>query len=210
MCGPLISLSGIFKADRSTTFYSFFQYHLGRISMYALLGAILGWIGHVTEFIIVVKYMTLGLSALIILFSIMALYGKKFSTDVKIVSASIRLYNAILKSKLPFKTFLLGSLNGIVPCGLVYSAMVFSFMNNEIYYGSMSMVLFGLGTLPILLMSVYGVTFIKYRNPVVLAKLQYAGLLISGCFLLYKSLLLNIDPNTNLWSNLINQNMCAH
>jgi uncharacterized protein len=210
MCGPLISLSGIFKEDKSSIYSPFFQYHFGRIVMYAFLGAMLGWLGYVTEFIGFVKYLTIGMAAVLVTYAILSLLGIKLNFNSKYSSTSIYLYNKIIKSKLPFKTILLGGLNGLVPCGLVYSAMVLSFMNNDIQYGILNMVVFGLGTLPALFMSVYGFTFIKMNRQNQIYKFQYVGLLLSGGFLLYRALLLNIDPNTTLWASLINQKMCSH
>jgi uncharacterized protein len=211
MCGPLISLSGIFKESKTDIYSSFLQYHSGRIIMYAFLGAMLGWLGYVTEFIGYVKYITIGMATVLVLYAILSLWGIKININGKYYSSTpIYLYNKIIKSQLPFKTFLLGGLNGLVPCGLVYSAMVLSFMNNDIKYGVMNMVVFGLGTLPALFMSVYGFTFIKINRQSQIYKFQYVGLLLSGGFLLYRALLLNIDPNTSLWASLINQKMCSH
>lgn len=47
--------------------------------------------------------------------------------------------------------FLIGLLNGLLPCGLVYVAIASSIGTGDLYLGIGFMVLFGLGTLPMML-----------------------------------------------------------
>jgi sulfite exporter TauE/SafE len=47
--------------------------------------------------------------------------------------------------------FLIGLLNGLLPCGLVYLAIAGAIGTGNFYYGIAFMILFGLGTLPMML-----------------------------------------------------------
>jgi sulfite exporter TauE/SafE len=56
-----------------------------------------------------------------------------------------------LPVRTPAQAFLLGLIWGWLPCGLVYSVLVWSISTADPVYGAMLLVSFGLGTLPNLL-----------------------------------------------------------
>ena len=82
---------------------------------------------------------------------------------------------------------LLGALNGLLPCGLVYSVLVWSISTADPAYGAALMLSFGLGTLPNLLaMGVLAERMSeRVRDPRVR---RLAGLLVIGfgLFALYR------------------------
>ena len=47
--------------------------------------------------------------------------------------------------------FFIGLLNGLLPCGLVYMAIAGAIGTGEVVLGSLYMIMFGLGTIPMLL-----------------------------------------------------------
>ncbi|HSJ49308.1 MAG TPA: sulfite exporter TauE/SafE family protein, partial [Gammaproteobacteria bacterium] len=57
-----------------------------------------------------------------------------------------------LPVRTPGQAFLLGLLWGWLPCGLVYSVLVWSISRGDAIEGGMLMLSFGLGTLPTLLL----------------------------------------------------------
>jgi len=79
---------------------------------------------------------------------------------------------------------LLGMLNGLLPCGLVYVAMAGAVARGTILNGIFFMALFGLGTLPTMLsISLSGKLFpaavrVKLRRAIPLGVYLLAGLLI--------------------------------
>ena len=56
--------------------------------------------------------------------------------------------SALLKNGSLGAIFIVGIINGFLPCGLVYLALAGALAQNEIYDGTLFMVLFGLGTSP--------------------------------------------------------------
>lgn len=68
-----------------------------------------------------------------------------------------RYLQPISQSIFPVTTFpkalLLGAIWGWLPCGLVYTALVFSASQAHVVYSAVTMLMFGLGTLPFLLLS---------------------------------------------------------
>ena len=59
--------------------------------------------------------------------------------------------------------FSLGMLNGLLPCGLVYMAIVGAVSTGSIWQGSAYMALFGLGTLPLMLSTALLGQFVPLR-----------------------------------------------
>ncbi len=62
--------------------------------------------------------------------------------------------------------FLIGLLNGLLPCGLVYMAVAGGLATGNILYSSLFMASFGLGTLPAMIAMSFAGSFIslKIRN----------------------------------------------
>jgi len=50
-----------------------------------------------------------------------------------------------------FSLFMIGILNGLLPCGLVYVAVAGAISSGNVLNGALFMMLFGLGTVPLLL-----------------------------------------------------------
>ncbi len=60
-----------------------------------------------------------------------------------------------LKKRTPDTFFTIGFLNGFLPCGLVYMAVFGAVAAGSTYQGSLYMLLFGLGTIPLMTTAVY-------------------------------------------------------
>ena len=62
---------------------------------------------------------------------------------------------AALKKKTPDTFLTIGFLNGLLPCGLVYMAVFGAVATGSIMDGSLYMMLFGLGTIPLMTTAIY-------------------------------------------------------
>ena len=67
--------------------------------------------------------------------------------------------------------FTIGLMNGYLPCGMVYVALFGALAMNEIHLGILYMVLFGLGTIPLMTAAVY---LGKFLNSKVKQRIQKA------------------------------------
>ncbi|MCX7633962.1 MAG: sulfite exporter TauE/SafE family protein, partial [Turneriella sp.] len=82
--------------------------------------------------------------------------------------------------------FFLGMLNGILPCGMVASALVVSLASQSWQHGFFYMLLFGVGTFPLMLLaSVFGF-YLSARSRSVLSWLGPAYALLVGILLLLR------------------------
>ncbi|MFY0591105.1 sulfite exporter TauE/SafE family protein [Roseivirga sp.] len=155
MCAPLLWAMPEDKAKRSVWWRNKLLYNFGRILTYGLLGLMIGLVGEGISFIgwqqhlswITGVVLILGLSLTI--WEHKLIFFKSFSVRInefvrKGVSKSFRKHNA--KSQ-----FIFGLFNGLLPCGLVYMALIASLSMETIGGSILYMVLFGLGTIPMMI-----------------------------------------------------------
>lgn len=127
--------------------------HAGRISAYAALGLAFGALGQTLWAFDKLQ------AALSILFAVIAFYmaaafiGLAPSPELLFPSWTQRWGRAIrsLKTASLSTSFLFGLLWGLLPCGLVLTALVTAMASANIFLGALNMLVFGLATVPSLL-----------------------------------------------------------
>jgi sulfite exporter TauE/SafE len=93
--------------------------------------------------------------------------------------------------------FVFGLLNGLIPCGLVYAALSAAFITTSVSDGVLYMVLFGLGTLP-MMMSFGFLGSIIPKALLVKPKLIYGiSYFILAAFMIYKGFTTPISHYAN-------------
>lgn len=152
MCGGIVS--AINMQQQKMAYQVIFN--LGRISTYALLGLMTGLIGQ----LVFMKSWWVGLLSLRIIAAILMiavgfyLIGKTQSLAwiEKMGNRVWRNISPLTKAFLPINSYSrawgLGLLWGMLPCGLVYSALIISLAQGQFLQNGLFMWLFGLGTLP--------------------------------------------------------------
>lgn len=154
MCGP-IAISLPLQGN------NYFQkviggvlYNLGRTVTYAILGAIFGLIGQGFQLMGFQKWVSIIMGSLMVISVLVPSIFKKINTGNNFpLSGMVRSGMQRLFSNKSFAgLFLIGLLNGLLPCGLVYMAIAGAIGTSDVFLGIAFMVLFGLGTLPMLLM----------------------------------------------------------
>ena len=88
--------------------------------------------------------------------------------------------------------FLIGLLNGLLPCGLVYMAVAGALATGNIIYSSLFMACFGLGTLPAMLAMSFAGNFITLSSRNTIKKLVPYIVGIMGILLILRGLNLDI------------------
>lgn len=168
-------------------------YNAGRISSYVLAGAIAGALGGASLVLAGQLPLRLVLSALASLMLIALgahLVGiSSVLTSVERLGQSLwQRISPLTRRFLPVRSvaqaFPLGLLWGWLPCGLVYSALVTSLGSGSAVNGALSMLAFGLGTLPNLLLAGLLAARLRHwlsqRSVRVVAGLVVAGFGVSG------------------------------
>ena len=147
MCGPLLSVLPWNKVENNNI-KAPLLHHSGRIISYAVLGLIGGAIGKSLGLFGFQQWLSIVAGVAMIL---LLVFKKKIDAKITLFTKPIQSLNK--KKGLPtsLKIFVLGSLNGFLPCGLVYAALGASIAGGSFINSSLFMIIFGLGTLPALL-----------------------------------------------------------
>lgn len=136
-------------------------YNVARVSSYTLAGALLGGIGWLATNWSGLHQLQQGLQLLAALFMVaLGLYlGGWWRGLAHLERAGGLVWNRLeplgrrfLPVRTPTQAFVLGLIWGWLPCGLVYSVLVWSISTGDPLYGAALLFSFGLGTLPNLLL----------------------------------------------------------
>jgi sulfite exporter TauE/SafE len=153
MCGPLMFSSLISNKNGSLSLTDWVLYQSGRISIYAIWGIVFGAIGTSARWFGLQQNISLslgiGILVILILTKMFPAFERKFSNILLVQFWKSKL-SSLLQSKIKRSDFIAGMLNGILPCGLVYVALAGATSVQDPIKGAMFMIVFGIGTLPLL------------------------------------------------------------
>lgn len=158
MCGGIVT-SFTFMLPKNRNPYPFLlAYNIGRISAYAVAGAIAGSLGTLVTLSRYLNPQILPMIGSIFMF-LMGLYIGRWSnmlTHVERMGGYFwRLISPLSKKLVPIKhpiyALPYGMVWGWLPCGLVYSTLTWSVSTGDPLSGFITMLFFGLGTLPVML-----------------------------------------------------------
>jgi len=194
MCGGIVgALSFGLPGGRNIPIL--LAYNAGRISSYTAAGALMGALGFYFSGLLPVQtaqrvLLTLAGLFLVLMGLYLAGWWNALSRIERAGGVLWRRIEPLGRGLLPVRSvrhgFVLGLLWGWLPCGLVYSALVWTVASGGPVQGASLMLAFGLGTLPnLLLMGVAAAQLNRWiRRPAVRAA---AGVLVMlfGCLLWY-------------------------
>ena len=154
MCGGImltqsLSKNSIIKENQSKfkTLMPAILYNAGRVTSYTIIGGIVGALGSVLSLSLNVKAGLQIVSGLFMI--IMGLNMTGFSMfrkfNIKLPWSSCKIKN---KPKAPF---LVGMLNGLMPCGPLQTMQLYALGTGSATSGALSMFVFSLGTVPLML-----------------------------------------------------------
>jgi sulfite exporter TauE/SafE len=196
MCSPLIVTS---TKGKSQAFTRKVYYNSGRILVYAIQGAVVSSIGLAFEFAGVQQWVSIALGAGLILLGVVG--TTSFRLPV-LSSGLIHLTNwlkikftKLLSSRTLTSTIVLGSLNGILPCGLTYIAFAYCVTLPLPTDGFLFMTFFGLGTLPVMLGAAGGMQWIINRLNITTRTITTMTVIIIGSMLVARGIIVHAESN---------------
>lgn len=154
MCGPIALSIPVKRTSTWSVFSGSLIYNLGRVLTYTIIGFLFGLLG--SGFAMAgwqsILSVGLGVFILVLLFlprlSVFKMgTGLLVQTLEKLKAAIRQLFGTHTSSALA----LIGLLNGLLPCGLVYLGIAGAIATTNPIQGSLFMLFFGLGTLPAML-----------------------------------------------------------
>lgn len=196
MCGPLVLALPLSHSSNLQRLAGGLLYNIGRAVTYGLLGIVFGIIGkglHLTGF---QRWVSIGFGIILILTAIIpglinlnpliSRLTSKFNASLK------NRMGALLRQQRVYPLFLFGLLNGLLPCGLVYTAIMGAIVTGSIVEGSLYMFLFGLGTLPLMFLLIYFANILKNKYLSQIRKIIPVLIIILGILFILRGLNLGI------------------
>ena len=163
MCGPLLLAVQAGQGISWKTTFNKLLYQFGRILTYGLIGLFLGLLGNVASLQGWQQGFSLVTGILLFAIGLFYMFGKSSSKLAAIQTKAIQPFAKFMGKWLyrPGGSFVAGVLNGILPCGMVYMALASAVNADSIWNSFYFMLLFGLGTLPLLLVFSFAGNFPK-------------------------------------------------
>lgn len=200
MCGGVVggltfSLDSKIQANWWRMMAFQFTYNLGRLSSYAIIGALFGLfgatLGTVAAFLPVQQLMQ-AVAGLFMVALGLYLGGWWFGV-AKVEQVGQKLWKVLepyakrmTAVKYLHQAWLYGLVWGWLPCGLVYSMLIMAMTTASAFDGAAVMLAFGLGTLPnLMLMGVFAFYFTRLSRMVWVKRFSGATVILMGFWQLY-------------------------
>lgn len=208
MCGGIVVAYSTIKINPKSSKVSQSVAHLlysfGRVLTYSILGAIFGALGGVVLFSNNANGGLLIFAGVVMILAGLSLMGKiKFLTLIEHSFSSSSMYKnafkSVLNSKSNLSFFVLGMLNGLLPCGFVYFFAITAASTADPLYGALVMFIFGVSTIP----AMFGVGFLSslasatsFRN--MMMSLSSIAVILYGTYTIYNGYEYISDPQKTL------------
>jgi sulfite exporter TauE/SafE len=196
MCGGIVGALSLAMPQQQKRLPLLLSYNGGRVLSYVIAGALFGGIGQFSTGLMPVQWMQVSLALIAgIMMILMGLYLGGWSGVLRhIESAGGALWKRIEpygRKLLPVKNssqgFVLGMLWGWLPCGLVYSMLIWALGSGSAVNGSLLLLAFGLGTLPNLIATgLLAGEFVPFMQRSSVRSAAGIGLIVFGLYTLYR------------------------
>ena len=165
MCGPIAFMLPVDHKQPVKKLGQVSIYHVGRLLAYGIIGLLFGFIGKGLYLFGVQQKLSIVIGAVMILLVLLPyryLSGLKLARPIYALVGKIKGWlGDSLKSKSPDTFLTIGFLNGFLPCGLVYMALLGAIASGDPLKGSLYMMVFGAGTIPLMTATVYFGSLVK-------------------------------------------------
>jgi len=155
MCGPIAIALPLHGNSIGGKIFGGSLYNLGRTITYGIMGALFGLLGQGMALIGFQQKVSVIMGSLMIISVLFpALFRNQYSLEKSWFSFVGKLKSTIggmFSIRSYSSLFFIGMLNGLLPCGLVYMAIAGAIGTGSVGLGTLYMILFGLGTIPMLL-----------------------------------------------------------
>ncbi len=203
MCGPLMLAVPYSPSQKSRILMEVLSYQFGRILTYALLGAIIGWIGQGLYLAGLQTFFSVTTGAILLIAVLFSFDLENFIARLPLLDKLNNLVksqvNALWKQQGRGFHIKIGMLNGLLPCGLVYLAIVGAVTLSNALYSTLYMVSFGLGTLPLLVLTILAGQRLSIRWRSRIQKLYPLFIAAVGILLIVRGLGFDVPRTFDFW-----------
>jgi sulfite exporter TauE/SafE len=196
MCGPIAMMLPVDRHDPVKKTIQIFTYHIGRLMAYATIGFLFGLLGKGLFLAGIQQELSIFIGVMIILAIILPQHiFSKYNLSKPIFGLISSVKTALasqFKKRSYTSLFTIGLLNGFLPCGMVYVALFGAIAMQSVGSGVLYMILFGLGTVPLMSSVIYVNSFLTVSFRSKIQKIvPYAAILI-GIMFIFRGLGLGI------------------
>jgi uncharacterized protein len=214
MCGPLVmayslniknsqtQIGRLKSSSRNNGVFHHLAFHFGRIITYGILGALaagLFTIVGLNFYLNIRGGLLLGGGTLIVLLGLVFLkvfplpgFLTRYSTPFQ--SLGDRLLPSLLERSGSISKIAIGAACGLLPCSLTSSLLIKAAITENWAEGAMTMVAFGLGTIPVLLTVGISASLLTLRIRIIGERLAALSIIAMGVFLMFKGAKLLLFP----------------
>jgi len=208
MCGGIViaySTAGMDQnRNMSSRAIAHLLYSIGRVTTYSVLGAVFGFLGAVVVFNNTTNGILWIVAGVAMILAGWSLLGKiKFLSLLESSFSSSKWYRenfrTLLKTKSLFGYYLLGLLNGLLPCGFVYFFAITAASTASPAHGALVMFIFGLSTIPALFSLGFFIDIFKnlsFRH--LMTQLAAYAVIAYGLFTLYNGYQYLVEPTRTI------------
>lgn len=208
MCSPLaMAVTNM----SSKVFLNRLIYNAGRILTYAALGALVSGMGYLLpisrfqnllSILLGITLLLAGCGFLKISIPVLSKAAAQFTHRIK------NLFSLFLGKKNSGSVFVLGALNGLLPCGLILIALSYSVTLRSPGQGLLFMTVFGLGTLPVMLGLTSVLPVIVKRFDFNISHITRGMLVLSGLLLIARVFIVQIHHEKSIQQGIIDVVLC--
>ena len=179
MCGA-INLIAIIDS-KNNNYKRPILYNLGRVISYTIIGGLVGLLGSIVS-------LNSTINGIIILFASLIMILMSFNM-LGIIEFRLPFINKIRLKDKSRNSFIIGLLNGLMPCGPLQAMQVYALSTGSFIKGALSMLLFSLGTVPLMLCIGIFYNLIKGKGKIIINKVASVLILILSIVMLNRGLL---------------------
>lgn len=165
MCGPIAFMLPLDRNRPALRYTQLGMYHLGRALSYGIIGLVFGLLGKGLYLFGFQQKLSIILGLIMIATVLIpSRFFKGWTLTRPLYRLIAKVQSAMghqFKRRSPDTFLTIGFLNGFLPCGLVYMALIGAMALASASQGALYMIVFGLGTLPLMSAAALFAKFIK-------------------------------------------------
>ena len=196
MCGPIAMMLPVDRSNEAKKITQIITYHIGKLTAYGTLGLIFGLLGRSFYLAGMQQQLSIIVGILMILVAVIPerIFAKyNFSKPIYRVITKVKSsLGQQFKNKSYKSLFTIGLLNGFLPCGMVYVAIFGAIAMQSVSLGVLYMLLFGIGTIPMLTAVIYISNVLSFSFRGTLQKIIPVVAVVIGMLFIIRGLGLDI------------------
>lgn len=155
MCGPLIISIPFEQNTGIKKITAIIVYFFSKAAIYAVMGAFFALIGWSFKIITLQQWLSVVAGIFIILFAVYPLYFQKKLASINFFAALKTSFKKNMLQNTLWSYMQLGALNALLPCGLIYTALLAAAATSSVLKGTLFMFIFGItSAIPLMVLAI--------------------------------------------------------